>query len=181
MKKIIGVTVVFFLLVAFSTPVSAKHVNIFATAGGCGGDYKGPSLGLGLELQMFGKLYWQVVFDYYPEPIKENVDVIDYSANSIGLYLSYKIALARRIDFFIRGGGHYSTIKIKAQFDPDTQGIFQDITAEESDGGVAFGGGFEYLLNRKFGILIGADYNILFSQDKHKWFKVYGGISFALQ
>lgn len=174
-KKLLYSLIGLFLLCLISTPVQGKHLNFFSTAGSNLSDFKGPVLNFGFEAQVYGGFYAQLMFDFYPEPIDELSDFVDYSANSFSLYISYKIPASHRIDFFVNAGTHYTTMRVKTDINTG------EISADESDFGIGAGAGFEYLLNRRFGILFGATYHILFAQDNYKWLKIYGGISFAVQ
>jgi len=153
-----------------------KTINVFGNLGFNAGDFEGLSFDLGAEMQFTEKIWGQILFDYYFSPLEESNDsIIDIndSAWGINAYGVYTFARRTNMNFFVKGGVNYTTVKASTDF------IF-DISASTSNFGIGIGGGMEYALQEKLSMVVGATLKTAYSDDPSIWIKFYGGFKFAI-
>jgi len=170
-------------LVVFSTALSAeneKKLNLFGGVGIAASDFEGMVVLVGIEKQLSDKFYAQLMFDYYLNPSGEDIEGMDDSAYGVNLYGVYKHPLSENFHVFIKGGINYTTYKVSVEAG--------GITISGTDGyfGIGGGAGFEYGLNDKIALILGATAKTLFTSEddafeKPLWFKIYGAVSFRLK
>jgi opacity protein-like surface antigen len=151
-----------------------KTINVFGNLGFNAGDFEGLSFDLGAEMQFTEKIWGQILFDYYCSPLDESIVDINDSAWGINAYGVYTFAGGANMNFYVKGGVNYTTVKASTDF------IF-DISASTSDFGIGIGGGMEYTLQEKLSLVAGVTLKTAFSDNPSTWIKFYGGLKFAIK
>ena len=92
---------------ADSPPVPEKKINVFGNIGFSLLDFDGIFFDLGVERELYRNIYWQFLFDYYLRPIDWRAEN-DNMAYGLNLYIVYKLLKFNKVNFFIKGGIHYT-------------------------------------------------------------------------
>lgn len=179
MKKIITGFVFLVGVALLMQPLGAaegKTISVFENLGFNGGDLEGLSFDLGAEMQFTEKIRGQIMFDYYFSPLDEsNESIIDIhdSAWGINAYGVYTFAVGTKVNFYVKGGVNYTTVKASTDF------IF-DISSSTGNFGIGLGGGMEYALLERFSLVAGATLKMSFTDDPLTWIKFYSGLKFTI-
>lgn len=177
---IVGLTVFVLVSPTYLSAQYEKKSNIIGSLGFAVSDYEGLVMDIAVEFQLTKATFVQFLFDYYVDPLGEDVDTslgnVDFSAFGLNLYGVFKVSPSERLNLFAKAGIHYTTLKASTKI----QGLL-NIAETDSDFGVAGGIGFEYLLNERWGIVFGGTGKLLFAGDTLNWFKIYGGVSFRVR
>lgn len=179
MKRFLVLVTLILFMAAFTLSLPAqdeKRVNVFGGLGFAVSDFEGLFIDVGAEMQFTGKLYGQVLFDYYMSP--SGVDLpsgVNDSVYGLNLYGVYKHSASEKMNLFVKAGVHYSTYKVTASDGGLT------VSLSSSDFGLGGGGGIEYLLNDKMALCFGATVKFLFAEDTLTWFKFYGSFSYRVK
>ncbi|MCP4146842.1 MAG: porin family protein, partial [bacterium] len=147
-KAFLLVTLVLFVcFLSVSADDEGNEINIFGGAGFAFSDIEGLCQDAGVEFQLSENIYIQGVFDYYLAPYGSDID--GDSAYGINLYGVYKIPSSDTMNFYLKAGGHYTTIKMETSI----FGI--DISGKSSDFGIAGGAGVEFAMGDSMDIYAG--------------------------
>lgn len=172
---------VFVLVLLLSTVAmfaegEGKRINLFADLGAAANDFEGMFIDVGVEMQLSGKFYGQLLFDYYLDPTGSNTSSVKSEVYGFGLYGVYKAPLSDNLNFFVKGGLTYQMVKVSVEF--------LGVTLEgetESELGFGAGGGIEYGLSEKLALQAGLTYRGIFAEGGANWLKIYGGVSFRIK
>lgn len=185
MKRKIGLIIllVLFLLFFARATLSAQYdktAKIYAGLGYAFSDYEGLMGNFGLEMQATTRIFVQLGFDYYFNPLPDQEDILDtsYTLMGVNINLGYHLIHAEKFLLKIKGGLYLAGLRNSI----DVEGM----TLHESDTqiGVLAGINTEYSLNRfnkKLALLLGGDIHFIFDKRGAQWFKVYTGISYRLK
>jgi opacity protein-like surface antigen len=178
-KKVLFVLLSMLLVCAALSPSAQdqKSGSLIGSLGFASLDFEGVAMDIGVEMQVKGNIYGQLLFDYYMDPFgDEGYQGGDYSAYGINLYGVYKIDASEQLKFFAKAGIHLTTVKWTTKID-DIIGV----SANDSHVGAAAGIGAQYMLNDRWGILAGGTVKVLFGGLADKWLKFYGGLSYRVR
>lgn len=172
MKKILVLLMLILFLVStfLSGEEKGKRTNLLVGIGSAVSDLEGLYMEVGVEKQFSGNVYGQFMVDYYFNPFDLPDDSNSY-AFGLNLYGVYKIPASDSINFFVKAGFHFTTMKEKWEF----LGI--DTSA---DVGIAGGGGIEFNLNDRTFIYGGATVRTAL-EEKRTWIKIGGGVGFRVK
>lgn len=178
MKRILMLSMLMLFVVSVSLPAlhaagGGKRKIVFAGIGAASSDLGGLFMDIGLEKRFFGNFYGQFLFDYYFNPF-DKPGISDSYAYGINLYGVYRIPVSTKINFFLKAGFHWTTLKKNYE----TSRI-----VHRKDYGIAGGGGIECRLSETVFIHAGATVKYAYDEDEvdHKWVKLYGGVVFRLK
>jgi hypothetical protein len=152
-----------------------RKIHVIGCLGFAASDFQGLAADIGVEFQVSRHLFGQLGFDYYFAPFEEELENTDFSSYGFSLFGVYKIYPRERLNFFVKGGFHYTTIKQKTIID----GF--NVSVSQSDFGIAGGIGLEYLLSRKLSVLLGGTYKHSFADDAQQWIKIYCGAAVRIK
>ncbi len=172
MKKffILSMLSLFVFSVSLCAAGEVKRKNVLVGGGGAASDLEGPFMEIGVEKQLSGNFYGQLLFDYYFSPFELPGDSNPY-ALGISLYGVHKFPVSDSISFLLKAGFHLTVMK-------EYFGILGIET--NADLGIAGGGGIEFNLSHRLAIYSGA--TVKRSLDESRtWFKFYGGVGFRVK
>ena len=178
MKKCFVCVAVLVFLAMMSTSLSA--INFFVNVGYSVSDIKGVFFDAGAEIKVAGNFYAQFLFDYYFNPGGEEFTktygkIFDDSAYGFNLYGMFKFKTSEKLRLFVKGGVHYTTVRLQADF------LGTVIALEDSDFGFGGGAGLEYSIAKKVALVLGATAKTASGEDvTTNWFKFYGGVNVRL-
>jgi hypothetical protein len=169
MKKILACVTVLVVLAAMSTSLHA--ISLFGNVGVAASDLRGLFFDFGVEFKLSHNFYGQILFDYYWNTAEELSVYQDEPATSGDLYVVYKFAGSRSVNFFVKAGVHETTI----------EGVF-DLFAEDVSGfGIGGGVGLEYLMSKSVALVVGTTAKLIFLEEgTGNWFQFYGGLRIRL-
>jgi hypothetical protein len=172
MKKSIGVTMIVLSLIAGNlfAGKEGKRMNILAGAGSADSDFEGGVIEIGIEKQMSGKFYTQLMVDYYCNPVKPN-DGFDSYALGLNLSGVYKFPISGGLHFFLKGGVHLTLVR-------EHWAYLSNHTS--ADLGVLGGGGMELKLSGKTSLYAGVTFKTAIEESR-SWYKCSGGINYRIK
>jgi hypothetical protein len=171
MKKILACVTVLVVLAVMSTSLHA--ISLFGNAGVAASDLRGLFFDFGVEFKLSHNFYGQVLVDYYWNTAEELSVYKDEPAIGCDLYVVYKFAGSRSVNFFVKAGVHQTTI----------EGAFDLFSSDEEVSRLGIGGGvgLEYLMSKSFALVVGATAKLIFLEEgTGNWFQFYSGLRIRL-
>lgn len=154
-----------------SPPAPGKKINLFANPGLATGEFEGKFFDLGVEMGLYRNIYGQFLFDYYLRPIswrRKNGNL----AYGFNFYIVYKLLKFNKVNFFIKGGLHYTFEQHPLPWSGE---IFKERYL-----GTGTGSGMEVTLSNRLALVLG----VTAKQGKlgytSRWVKFYCGLSYCL-
>ncbi len=166
------------LAVSGGIPVGDGDRHRFFIMGGTGYASSNPKGGLleaGVEIRLFGNIHARLLFNNYfgRNVMKDNITV--KHMNAVNLYAVYKLRVSETVNFRLKAGGHYTSVKATI----DALGLTFDTSM--SDIGFCGGPGFSMQLSNRFYIYIEAEVKHLLLEDPWTWVNGQVGVMYRLR
>jgi hypothetical protein len=161
---------------AFSTPGGDRNrFYLMAGSGYASAHPAGLLLETGVELRLFGNIHARIVLDhYFGSGIKKESETVKH-INGITLYVLYKMRVTETIDFRLKAGGHYTSVRSEMTV------LGLTFTATKADIGISAGAGFSVQLGNKVYLYAEAAVKHLLLDEPWTWVKGEMGVMYRLR
>jgi len=162
----------------FASPVGSgdrRRFFVIAGTGYASSNPRGALLEAGVEIRLFGDVHARLIFDHYfgSDYAKDNIIVKHiWGATFYGVY---KIPLSETVDFRLKVGGHYASVRARVT----ALGLSFNTTM--ADVGVCAGPGFSVQLGNKVYLYAEAEVKYLMLDDPWTFVKVQTGIMYRVR
>lgn len=129
----------------------------------------------GVEIRLFGNIHTRILLNYYPGREVEKDGITLKQMYGITLYVVYKLQVTETLDFRVKLGGHYSTVRAEIT----ALGI--TFTTTMADVGYSGGGGFSWQLGNHVYLYAEAAVKHLLLDEPWTWVKGQMGVMFRLR
>lgn len=148
---------------------------IMAGTGYASSHPQGALLEAGVEIRLFGDIHARLLVDHYfgNNTMKDNV-MVKYMYGAT-LYAVYKIQVSETVDFRLKVGGHYTSIRARIT----ALGLTFNTTM--ADIGYCGGAGFSWQLSNRFYLYAEAAVKYLLLDEPWTWVKGQTGVMYRLR
>jgi len=152
-----------------------KRIFIYTGGGYAFSKVVGPYAELGVDVEVFPKIYLRGMVDYYSKPdVKNSGGKSDY-AYGLNVILVYKVALSDLLNFNVSVGGHQTTVSTTVL----SSGV--SIKVSEAYKGISGGLSMEYQLSNRWYFHFGGGAKYMKSPVPGTWIKLNGGFLFRVK
>jgi hypothetical protein len=160
----------------FSIPgEDRKRLFVIAGGGYASSHAEGFLVEAGVEMRLLGNIHARILVDHYfgRDTWKESEKV--KHVYGVTLYIVYNMRVSETVDFRLKAGGHYSSVRA------EITALGLTFTTTKADIGFGAGAGFSWQLNNKVYLYAEAGVKHLLLDEPWTWVKGHVGFMFRLR
>ena len=178
MKKVIVLILIVLFTAAYAFSIQGGDRNRFFFIAGMGYASSHPEgllLETGVEIRLFGKIHARILLDhYFGSGIEKESETVKHM-NGVTLYALYKMRVTETINFRVKAGGHYTSVKSEITM------LGLTFTATKADIGFCGGAGFTVQLSNTLYLFSEITIKHLMLDEPWTWVKGEVGVMYRFR
>lgn len=157
------------------TPGDRKRFFVIGGIGYASSHPEGLLLEMGVELRLFGNIHARVLLEhYFGSNIEKDSEIVKHM-NGATLYAVYNMQLSETVEFRLKAGGHFTSIRSQITV------IGLTFTSTKANIGYSAGAGFTMQVSNRFYLYAETTVKHLLLDEPWTWVKGQVGVMFRLR